>query len=134
MATTTAKKPTAKKITTPKAKATASTEAEAPEAGAEAKAEHGPQLKKKELVDRVTEATGGKKKLVKEIVEATLAALGEALQKGEALNLPPFGRAKVARSKGEGKDSSMTVKLRGAGEKIVPKPKKETLAEVGEDS
>ena len=130
MATTTAKKPTAKKITTPKAKATASTGAEA----AEAKAEHGPQLKKKELVDRVTEATGGKKKLVKEIVEATLAALGEALQKGEALNLPPFGRAKVARSKGEGKESSMTVKLRGAGEKIVPKPKKETLAEVGEDS
>src|SRR5574343_1821842 len=130
MATST-KKPTAKKITTPKAKPQG---AEDVAAEAAVKPDHGPQLKKKELVDRVTEATGGKKKLVKEIVEATLAALGEALQKGEALNLPPFGRAKVARSKGEGKESSITVKLRGEREKIVPKPKKETLAEVGEDS
>ncbi len=91
-------------------------------------------LKKKELVERVAEAVGGKKKDVKDIVEATLAVLGEALQKGESLNLPPFGRAKVSRSKGEGKESAMTVKLRGAGEKTQPKPKKEALAEVGEDS
>ena len=91
-------------------------------------------LKKKQLVERVAEVIGGKKKDVKEIVEATLAVLGEALQKGEALHLPPFGHAKVARSKGEGKESSMTVKLRGAGEKTAPKPKKEALAEVGEDS
>lgn len=132
MATTTTKKPTAKKITTPKAKPATAAEAGSVTEGA--KPDHGPQLKKKELVDRVTEAVGGKKKQVKEIVEATLAALGEALQKGEALNLPPFGRAKIARSKGEGRESSMTVKLRGAGEKIVPKPKKEALAEVGEDS
>lgn len=91
-------------------------------------------LKKKELVERVASAVGGKKKDIKEIVEATLAVLGEALQKGEALNLPPFGRAKVARSKGEGKASAMTVKLRGAGEKNAPKAKKEALAEAGEDS
>ncbi len=91
-------------------------------------------LKKKELIERVAAAVGGKKKDVKEIVEATLAALGEALQKGEALHLPPFGHAKVSRSKGEGKDSSMTVKLRGAGEKVAPRPKKEALAEAGEDS
>lgn len=91
-------------------------------------------LKKKELVERVASAIGGKKKDVKEIVEATLAALGEALQKGEALHLPPFGHAKVSRSKGEGKESSMTVKLRGAGEKTAAKPRKEALAEVGEDS
>lgn len=91
-------------------------------------------LKKKELIERVADAIGGKKKDVKEIVEATLAALGEALQKGEALHLPPFGHAKVSRSKGEGKESSMTVKLRGAGEKVAPRPKKEALAEAGEDS
>jgi hypothetical protein len=59
--------------------------------------------------------------------------LGEALQKGEALNIPPFGRAKVARQKGEGRTSSMTVKLRGAGEKNAPRAPKEALAEVGED-
>ena len=42
-----------------------------------------------------SDVVGGKKKGVKEIVEATLSVLGEALQKGEALNIPPFGRAKV---------------------------------------
>lgn len=91
------------------------------------------QLRKKELISRVVDLVGGKKKGVKEIVEATLSVLGEALQKGEALNIPPFGRAKVARQKGEGKTSSMTVKLRGAGEKNAPRAPKEALAEVGED-
>lgn len=94
----------------------------------------GPQLKKKDLVARVVAALDGKKKgQVKDIVEATLAALGEALQKGEALNLPPFGRARIARQKGEGKTSSMTVKLRGAGAKNAAKAPKQALAEVGED-
>ena len=94
----------------------------------------GPQLKKKDLIARVVAALDGKKKgQVKDIVEATLAALGEALQNGEALNLPPFGRAKIARQKGEGKTSSMTVKLRGAGAKNAAKAPKQALAEVGED-
>jgi len=93
-----------------------------------------PQLKKKELVARVVAALDGKKKGgVKEIVEATLAAMGEALQKGESLNIPPFGRARVARQKGEGADQMTTVRLRGAGSKNAPKAPKEALAEVGED-
>lgn len=93
-----------------------------------------PQLRKKDLVARVITALDGKKKgPVKEIVEATLASLGEALAKGESLNLPPFGRARIARQKGEGKASSMTVKLRGAGEKNAPKGPKQALAEAGED-
>ncbi|PLL13365.1 hypothetical protein C0V75_08240 [Tabrizicola sp. TH137] len=94
----------------------------------------GPQLKKKDLVARVVAALDGRKKgQVKDIVEATLAALGEALAKGESLNLPPFGRARIARQKGEGKTSAMTVKLRGAGEKNAPKAPKQALAEAGED-
>jgi nucleoid DNA-binding protein len=98
------------------------------------KARTGPQLKKKDLVARVVAALDGKKKgQVKDIVEATLAALGEALQNGEQLNLPPFGRARIARSKGEGKASSMTVKLRGAGAKNAAKAPKQALAEAGED-
>ena len=93
-----------------------------------------PQLRKKDLVARVITAMDGKRKgPVKEIVEATLASLGEALAKGESLNLPPFGRARIARQKGEGKGASMTVKLRGAGEKNAPKGPKQALAEAGED-
>jgi nucleoid DNA-binding protein len=155
MATSTAKKPAAPKgaakpktqapkkpappkpearITAPKIAPPAAQVADrAPEGDAPDKVA-GPQLKKKDLVARVVAALDGKKKgQVKDIVEATLAALGEALQKGESLNLPPFGRARIARQKGEGKSSSMTVKLRGAGAKNAPKAPKQALAEPGED-
>ena len=90
-------------------------------------------LKKKDLLERVTAATGGKKKDVKEVVEATIAVLGAALQSGEGLNLPPFGKARVAKSKGEGASRAMTVKLRGAGAKRVEKDRKQPLADPGED-
>ncbi|OYU17411.1 MAG: hypothetical protein CFE34_15860 [Rhodobacteraceae bacterium PARR1] len=91
-------------------------------------------LKKKELIDRVMAATGGKKKDVKEVVEATLAVLGAALQSGEGLNLPPFGKARIAKSKGEGMSSAMTVKLRGAGATRAPQDRKQALADPDEDS
>jgi nucleoid DNA-binding protein len=148
MATSTAKKPAsakpaAAKTTPAKAPKPAKATISAPKIAAPAAAAievepvekvSGPQLKKKDLVARVVTALDGKKKgQVKEIVEATLAALGEALQKGEALNLPPFGRARIARQKGEGKASSMTVKLRGAGAKNAPKAPKQALADAGED-
>lgn len=135
MATTTAKKPAAKKPAN--AKPTAAPVALVTDevaATADAAAAKSGALKKKELIARVTEAVGGKKKGVKEVVEATLAVLGAALQSGEGLNLPPFGKARVAKAKGEGKSAAMTVKLRGAGEKKTPKEKQEALAEVGEDS
>ena len=91
-------------------------------------------LKKKDLIQRVVAVMDGKKKGgVKEVVEATLSVLGEALQNGEALNLPPFGKARVAKSKGEGKTASLTVKLREAGQKKTPRPPKEALADPGED-
>lgn len=155
MATSTAKKPAAQKAAAkpkPAAKTAAAKPAKAtiaaPKISAPAPAEAGTgtaadtgaervaavQLKKKDLVARVVAALDGKKKgQVKDIVEATLAALGEALQKGESLNLPPFGKARIAKSKGEGKASSMTVKLRGAGAKNAAKAPKQALAEVGED-
>ncbi len=94
----------------------------------------GASLKKKELIDRVMAATGGKKKDVKEVVEATLAVLGAALQSGEGLNLPPFGKARIAKTKGEGTSSAMTVKLRGAGAKRAPQDRKQALADPDEDS
>lgn len=94
----------------------------------------GASLKKKELIDRVMAVTGGKKKDVKEVVEATLSVLGAALQSGEGLNLPPFGKARIAKSKGEGTSAAMTVKLRGAGAKRAPQDRKQALADPDEDS
>ena len=88
-------------------------------------------LKLRELVGRVVDATGGKKKGVKEIVEATLTALGAALAKGEELNLPGVGKVRVAKSADREGRSMMTLKVRGTG---TPKPKepKEALAEAEE--
>jgi nucleoid DNA-binding protein len=74
-------------------------------------------------------AAGGKKKGVKEIVEATLAALGNALAKGEAVNLPGFGRAKVAHAEDKGAGKPMTIKMKSQPAGAPKKPKKETLAE-----
>jgi nucleoid DNA-binding protein len=96
--------------------------------------EKGASLKKKELIDRVMAVTGGKKQEVKAVVEATLSVLGAALQSGEGLNLPPFGKARIAKSKGEGVSSAMTVKLRGAGATRAPQERKQALADPDEDS
>ena len=80
--------------------------------GAAPKAGGGVRLK--ELVDRVVAATGGKKAGVKEIVEATLLQMGEALKMGDTLNLPAFGKMRVARQGAEG-SGAMTLKLRQGG-------------------
>ncbi|TGD42864.1 hypothetical protein EEB11_11320 [Pseudotabrizicola sediminis] len=98
---------------------------------ADSKDERAAALKLRELVTRVTETTGGKKKGVKEIVEATLTALGDALAKGQELKLPGVGKVRVAKSVDREGRAMMTLKVRGTG---TPKPKqsKETLAEAGE--
>lgn len=97
----------ARKAAEPQVVAVAEMPAEA--AGAEAKATAA--LKLKVLIDRVTEASGAKRKDVKTIVEATLAQLGEALARGEAMNLPGLGHLRVAR-KATPETPTMTLKLR----------------------
>ncbi len=91
----------------------------------------GPTLKIKDLVTRVSDVTGGKRKDVKEIVEAALAALGDALAKGEDLNLPGFGRTRIARTAEKDGGSLMTLKVRRGAHK--KKEAKEPLAEDEDD-
>ena len=54
---------------------------------------------KRELIDRVVETSGIKKKAAKPVVEAMLKELGDALSRGETLNLQPFGKAIVKNRK-----------------------------------
>ena len=68
-------------------------------------------MRLKDLVELVVAATGGKRKGVKEIVEAVLTQMGDALHRGETLHLPNFGKARVARQGSDG-GGAMTVKLR----------------------
>ena len=82
-------------------------------------------LKLKDLMDQVAEATGGKRKDLKEVIEAVLAGMGRALADGTELNLPPFGKAKVSRRK----DDVLVIKLkRGSGEKSGKKDMSEGVA------
>ncbi len=125
-------KPGPKGIPAPKSKVVAETAADATDATAtEGGAERAVSLKLRELVERVAETTGAKKKGVKEIVEATLTALGDALAKGEELNLPGVGKVRVAKSVDREGRSMMTLKVRGNG---APKQKqpKEALADAEE--
>lgn len=98
--------------------------------GTEGGAVKGATLRKKELIERVVLASGGKKKAVKDIVEATLKVLGDALAADETLALPPFGKAKVNKHKGLSSGEMLVVKLRrGGAPKAVPDAGKDALAE-----
>jgi len=69
-------------------------------------------LRKKDLVERVCDQSGLKKKEVKPVVEATLKVLGDALQAGSALAIPPLGKARVNKQTGSTGDEVLVVKLR----------------------
>jgi DNA-binding protein HU-alpha len=76
-------------------------------------------LRMRDLLERVVARSGAKKKDAKAVVEATLAVLGEALAKGESLNLPEFGKARVSRQKDSGGVEITVVKLRRVAPKAV---------------
>ncbi|MFM2354487.1 MAG: hypothetical protein RLZZ528_223 [Pseudomonadota bacterium] len=97
----------------------------------------GTTVRKKELIERVVAASGAKKKLVKDVVEATLKVLGDALASDETLAIPPFGKAKVNKHRGMAKGEMLVVKLRRPGEgdgggKARAKAANDALAETGE--
>ena len=75
-----------------------------------------PEMKKAELVNLIVERTGMKKKDVKPVVEATLGALGEAIARGQELNLQPLGRVKVNNTKELAKSQVHSVRFRQSKE------------------
>lgn len=106
----------------------------APRAGAKVApdaAEADAPMKKKQLVERVIALSGAKKRDAKDIVEATLAALGQALAEGRSINLPPLGKLTVNRQKDLGSGEVLIVKLRrkGADETDAANPLAETVVE-----
>lgn len=87
-------------------------------AGRKAGAEAVSILRKKDLVERVAEASGVKLRETRAVVEAVLAELGAALSRGDELALPPLGKARVNRSTDKGEREVLVVKLRrGRAEK-----------------
>ncbi len=85
----------------------------------------------KDLVEAVVAATEMKKPDAKRAIEATLATLASALKRGDDLNLPPLGRARVAKTADKDGASTLTLKLRLGGS---AKPgAKQPLADAGEE-
>lgn len=93
--------------------------------------ESGPIFKKKHLIERVHALSGAKKRDIKDIVEATLAAISEALASGDMLNLPPLGKLTVNRQKDLASGDMMIVKIRR--QPTDKKPGKDPLADIDED-
>lgn len=92
-------------------------------------------LRKKEFLERVVTASGAKKKDAREVIEATLRLLGEALAKGESVLLPPFGKARVSRHVDKKGGELLVIKLRRSeegGAKKASKTDDEALAEAAD--
>ncbi|WP_444464203.1 HU family DNA-binding protein [Rhodobacter capsulatus] len=70
------------------------------------------QVKKKDFVERVALRSGAKKPVARDLTEAVLATLGEALSKGESLILPPLGKIAVSRRIDKAGGEVLQVKLR----------------------
>lgn len=69
-------------------------------------------IKKKEFLERVVAASGAKKPVAREVTEAVLKVLGEALAAGESLALPPLGKLRVARQLDKQGGEMLVVKIR----------------------
>lgn len=70
------------------------------------------QVKKKDFVERVALRSGAKKPVARDLTEAVLASLGEALAQGETLILPPLGKISVARAVDKAHGAVLHLKLR----------------------
>lgn len=86
-----------------------------------------PALKKKELIEAVTERSGIKKKDAKPVIEAMLAVLGQTLADGREMNLQPFGKVKINRAKDVQGGKVLITKIRQSNR--VPKPPLSEAAE-----
>lgn len=69
-------------------------------------------LRLKDLVARVAERADVRKPVARGVLEAALDEIGAALSRGQGLNLPPLGKAKVNRQKERGGAEVLVVKLR----------------------
>lgn len=90
-------------------------------------------LKMKALVEQVAGLTGGKKKDVRETLEAAFSAMGTALSQGQDLHLPPLGRARVGRMKDVPKGQLLVLRLRrDTADELREKDVTEGVADPGE--
>jgi len=69
-------------------------------------------LQKRQFMNRIAQRTGQRNADIRDIVEATLAELGEAIAAGQTLALPPLGRARINRQKDVSGSEVIVLRLR----------------------
>ena len=67
-------------------------------------------IRKKQIYEQVTVATGLRKREVREAVDATLAYFHQMLSEGHDLQIPPLGKIRCI-ERGEGENAKMIYKL-----------------------
>ena len=77
------------------------------------------QVRKKDFVERVAARSGAKKPVARDLTEAVLDVLAQALARGESLALPPLGKLTVLRQTDKAGGEVLHLKL------------KRTIAEAG---
>jgi len=126
--TTTTEEPSKTTTPTTVATSTPAADVEAPEASLVHV------VKKKELIERVSEASGIKKGIAKKVIEATLKEMGDIMQEGTEMNLPPLGKVSINRQKEVANAFILIAKLRRAKGMLANKsPAAEGEVASGED-
>ena len=69
-------------------------------------------VRRKDMIGRVAESSGLRPNQIKPVMDAVLRELGEALARGEALNLPPLGKLSINRTRETGNADIIVMKLR----------------------
>lgn len=73
-------------------------------------------LRQRDLLEIVTAASGVHRQSARPVIEATLLAIGAALDGGTDVIVPPLGKLRVKKQKGSGAERVLSVKIRrGAG-------------------
>ncbi len=72
------------------------------------------QVKKKDFVERVAARSGAKKAVARDLTDAVLEVLAQALTQGESLALPPLGKLTVLRQSDKAGGEVLHLKLKRA--------------------
>ncbi|MFD2172597.1 HU family DNA-binding protein [Rhodobacter lacus] len=73
------------------------------------------QVKKKDLIERVALKGGVKKAAARDLTDAVLAVMAEALEAGETLVVPPLGKLSLARRTERAGSAVLHLRLKRAG-------------------
>ena len=70
------------------------------------------QVRKKDFVERVAARSGAKKAVARDLTDAVLEVLAQALAKGESLAVPPLGKLMVVRQSDKAGGEVLHLKLK----------------------